>query len=198
MDLQEEYYIRKNVQANLVKYVLDRASVTLKPKSGTGWLTFNILFTAENNHPPQYRVTLQSCPTVNATSDFSHFSFHHSKTIFDQVWEWDEYENKIRELAKSYSEKYTAIYSEDATFIFWEMFLSHYDSWFANFMPLRLLESLALTLEGKSSDKMEAIAKVETWISEKYERVFNCWKTIRQNIDDKTYANWLANIINGK
>lgn len=200
MDLQEEYFRRKKVPAHLIKYV-DHASLILRAKEGSkqdcAWLHVTIDVRTEPNHPSYYQLAISANPVIYASSDFSHFSYHNTKLIQEQRLEWEQYEGFLLGWASEQAKHYSAIPSSEAIFVTWEMFFANYDSWVANFMPYRVIGWLADSLKpGDVSWRMQNIRDVEDWIKERYERVFACWKSIRQGVDQKNYADWLAQVVN--
>lgn len=200
MDLQEEYILRRKIPAHFIKYV-DRASLILRAKDGVkpewNWLHVSIDCKQESNHPAHYQFVVAANPVIYASPDFSHFSYHHTKVLQEQRWEWDQYEASLTDWAMKNAQNYVAVPSSEAVFVSWEMFLANYDSWLANFLPYRVIDWVAGSLKGDKDSRLENIREVEEWIKEKYERVFMCWRNIRQNLDQKSYADWLADVING-
>lgn len=200
MDLQEEYYVRRKVPAHLVKYV-SRASLIMKAKEEAkldwNWLHISIDMKQEPNHPAYYQFVVAANPVIYASADFSHFSYHHTKVLSDARWEWDQYEVNVRQWADEIARTYVAVPSHEAVFVSWEMFLANYDAWLANFLPYRVIDHLAGSLESTDTDsRIRCIGYVENWIREKYERVYACWRNIRQQLDHNTYADWLAAMVN--
>ena len=43
---------------------------------------------------------------------FSHFSLNHTKTLLDEQWEWDLYEQKLLACIDKYSKDYEAVFKE--------------------------------------------------------------------------------------
>jgi hypothetical protein len=200
MDLQEEYFARKRPPARIIRYV-DKGSLILRAKEGAKpeweWLHVSIETKSEPNHPAHYQFLVAANPVIYASADFSHFSYHNTHVVKDEKWEWDQYEKNLVDWAKTLSDKYVAIQSSEAIFVSWGMFMSNYDSWVANFLPYRVIDWLATSLRnGNQETRLNAISEVETWIRDKYDRVFSCWRNIRQNLDQKNYADWLADVIN--
>lgn len=200
MDLQEEYFSRRKVPAHLIRYV-DKGNLILRAKGADvewAWLQVSIDSKTEGNHPINYHFVVSANPVIYASADFSSFSYHHTKVVFEQRWEWDQYESGVAEWAAKFAKKYTAIPSSEAIFVSWQMFLANYDSWLANFLPYRVIDWLANSLAGTDVEsRLTSIQDVERWISEKYERVFTCWRNIRQSLDSRNYSDWLANVVNG-
>lgn len=206
MDLQEEYFRRKTVPAHLIKYP-ERANLILRAKEtwegrknskpDWNWLHVSIDLRQEANHPAQFQFVVAANPVIYASADFSHFSYQNTKIITDSRFEWDQYEGGIIQWAKQHAPDYVAVPSSEAIFVSWEMFLANYDSWIASFLPTRVIDWLSQSLSGDKVDvRLEAIKFVEEWIREKYERVYSCWKNIRQQLDQKNYADWLAVVVN--
>jgi hypothetical protein len=202
MDLQEEYFRRKKVPADLIRYV-DRANLILRAKNGSGpgksewnWLHLTIEVRNENNHPAQYQFVVAANPVIYASPDFSHFSYHHTKVVSEFRWEWDQYESGLADWINKHAKDYVAVPSSEAVFVSWEMFLANYDSWLANFLPYRVIDWLAGSLTGSKEERLNCIQRVETWIAEKYDKVHACWKNIRNNLDQRNYADWLADVVN--
>jgi hypothetical protein len=206
MDLQEEYFRRKTVPAHLIKYperanLILRAKETWEGRNGVkpewNWLHVSIDLRQEPNHPAQFQFVVAANPVIYASADFSHFSYQNTKIITDSRFEWDQYENSVLQWAKQHATQYVAVPSSEAIFVSWEMFLANYDSWIANFLPYRVIDWLSESLHNEDVDsRLEAIRSVEEWIREKYERVHACWRNIRQQLDQKNYADWFAEVIN--
>lgn len=201
MDLQEEYFTRRKVPAQLIKYV-DKGNLILRSKNSAEewtWLQVSIDAKTEGNHPVHYHFVVSANPVIYASADFSNFSYHHTKVLYEQRWEWDQYETGLMDWASKFSKNYAAIPSAEAIFVSWQMFLANYDSWLANFLPYRVIDWVANSLAGPDTEsRLASIRNVEQWIAEKYDRVFACWRNIRQNLDNRNYSDWLANIVNGK
>jgi len=200
MDLQEEYFRRKKVPAHLLRYV-ERGNVILRAKEGKkpewNWLYLSLDLKVESNHPAHYQFVVAANPVIYASADFSHFSYHHTKVISETRWEWDQYESGLMDWVNANADNYVAVPSSEAMFVSWQMFLANYDSWLANFLPYRIIERLAASLVVTDAKKrLEEIREVEDWIKEKYDRVFACWKNIKQQLDQKNYADWLAVVVN--
>jgi len=197
MDLHEEYWSRRKVAAPLVKYP-DRANMILKAldkNNEWGWLHVSINFTGDGQHPGQYQFVVSANPIIYSTPDFNHFS-NHSKVISENRWEWDQLEPEVIKWAQSQKGKYQAVDSQDAIFVAWEMFVSNYDAWMANFLTFRVQDKIFHTLKGQRTTRLAAIKEVENYIKDRYERVYICWKNIKGAIEQKTYADWLAKIVN--
>lgn len=199
MDLHEEYIQRRKVKAPIIKYV-DRANLILRSKNKDNewaWLHINIASNGDQQHPMKFTFVVSANPTLYTTQDFQHFS-NNSKVLKEQTWEWEEYEVGLISWAKEHAGKYSAISSNDAVFVAWEMFITNYDTWMAHFLPLRLQEQLYNSLNEKDSkaQRIASIKDVEAFINEKYERVYLCWKNIKTAIDQKNYADWFAKVVN--
>lgn len=197
MDLHEEYYSRKKLACPLVKHV-ERATMILKATDKDcewGWLHISISFTGDGQHPGQYQFVVSANPVIYSTPDFNHFS-HHSKVLSEQRWEWDQYEPELLKWAQAQKGKYRAIDSQDAVFVAWEMFVSNYDAWMANFLTFRIQEKIFQTLKGQRAVRLGAMKETEEYIRERYERVYICWKNIKGAIEQKNYADWLAKVVN--
>ncbi len=199
MEIHEEYIARRKVKSPIVRFV-DRANLILKARQKDGewsWLHVNITSNPDPNHPLKYSFVVSANPTLYTTEDFKHFS-NHSKVLKDQTWEWDQYEPGILAWAKEHAGKYVAITSVDAVFIAWEMFVTNYDAWLANFLPISFQEQVYTSLieEIDRALRINAIKDIEEYMREKYERVYLQWKNIKNVIEQKNYADWLAQIVN--
>lgn len=203
MDLQEEYFSRRAVRAHLVKFV-DRGNLILRAKNNGkkpewNWLHVTIQYQPDAQHPGHYIFTVAANPVIYASADFTHFTQHHTKVLKEDKFEWEQYEDGILKWAEKNASHYDAVPSSEAIFVSWELFLSNYDTWVAAFLPIRVTDWLCASLEEKDSEKkLDYIKKVEEWIHGKYERVYVCWKNIRQNLEQKNYADWLATIVNNQ
>lgn len=201
MDLQEEYFTRRAVRGHMVKFS-DRGTLILKARDGLAkkpewsWLHITLTSHADGAHPQHYNFQVAANPVIYASTDFSHFTYHHSKVLSDVKYEFDAFEQGILDWCAKTSQQYTAILSTDAVFVSWEMFCQNYDSWLANFLTWRMTEILSQTLTGTKESRLKHIQEVENWIREKHERVHLCWKNIRANLEEKNYADWLGIIVN--
>lgn len=200
MDLQEEYFGRKKVPAFLIKYA-DRASLILRAKPGANvewnWIQVSINSRADGNHPNVYHFVVSANPVIYASADFSHFSYNVTKELLNIRWEWEDYENNLLNWAKKQRENYVAVTGEEAVFVSWEMFLVNYDSWLANFLPNRVIDWICDSLVGDKASRLASIVEVEKWISSRYDKIYACWQGIKQNIDNRCYADWLGAVVNG-
>lgn len=198
MDLHQEYWDRKKVKAPMIRFV-DRGNLILKAKgkSEWAWLHINITSNQDVTHPMKYSFVVSANPQLYATSDMSHFA-QQSKVVKEHVWEWEQYEIGLVEWAKEHAPNYKAITSQDAVFVAWEIFITNYDAWIANFLPYRIQDGIYRTVceNNSMTQRLEDIKLVEDHLREKYERVFLCWKNIKGAIEHKNYADWLAKIIN--
>jgi len=201
MDLQEEYIRRRKVSTPVVRYV-EKASLILRAKEGkqvpTNLLHLSIDYRQDTNHPSSYQFVVSANPVIYSTVDFSNFAYQHTKILLDQKWEWDQYESNLLAWVATNAESYVAIPSSEAVLVSCQLFLTNHDSWFANFMPCRVIDQLVYTLTGETASKISYINHVEEWLKSKYERVYACWKNIRQSLDNRNYADWLADIVNRK
>jgi hypothetical protein len=202
MDLQEEYFVRREVKSHLIKHV-ERGVLLLKARpdcSGKkpehNLVQLNITSQSDANHPNWYRFQMFADPIIVTNQDFSQLSMQPQKAILEYKWEWDQYEDSLLAWSAEHSGRYIAIPSAEAIFISWLMFCTHYDSWISSFMPWRVIDVLEMTLIGERDDKLKHIAQVETWIREKHERVFNCWKNVKNNFEQKNYVDWFAKVVN--
>lgn len=199
MDLHEEYWRRKQVNAPMIKHV-ERANLILrsKGKSEWGWLHVNVTSTPlDPLHPVKYTFVVSANPELYATPDMNHLA-HQSKVIKEQQWEWEQYEPGLIEWAKEHAVNYRAITSKDALEVAWEIFITNYDRWIAHFLPYRMQDVIYLTVSDdvKPEVRQAAIKDVEDYLRDKYERVFVGWKNIKGAIEQKNYADWLAKIVN--
>lgn len=198
MDLHEEYFQRRNLDCPVIKYN-DKSILILRakePGSVNPWLHISIDSLPENNHPNYYQFLVMASPVVYASADFSHFSFHHAKEVARERWEWDNYENNLLAWIDQHKNTYEAIPSSEAIHVSWEMFCTCFDSWIANWLPYRFLDQIHETFYGEKEKRRKHIQEVETHIKENYERVYVTWKNLRQTIESKNYADWLAQIVN--
>lgn len=197
MDLQQEYFNRKKVPSNIICYP-EKGVIYLKSKKPVehNWLQMSIEIHNEPNHPPKYRFSVLASPTIYSSQDFTQFSYNHSKVICDEMWEWDQYELKLLEWIKNLSKNYESISYKEAFVVSWEMFVQNTDSWFANFLPTRILCKVADSLEGNEEGRFNAINDIERWIQHRYERIWTCWRNVSQNINRVAYADWLSDTFN--
>ncbi len=199
MEIHEEYITRRKVKSPLIRFV-DRANLILKSRKKDGewgWLHVNILSEGDANHPLKFNFVVSANPTLYTTEDFKHFS-NHSKVLKEYKWEWDQYEPGLLIWAKENAGNYVAITSVEAVFVAWEMFVTNYDAWLANFLPNRFQEHVYLSLieESDRALRINAMKEVEDYMRDKFERVYSQWKNIKGAIEQKNYADWLAQIIN--
>jgi hypothetical protein len=200
MELHEEYFRRCRLGCPCVRYI-DKSTLILRAKDVKNvehpWLHIAIDTRPDGNHPNYYQFVVSASPVIYASPDFSHFSCHHTKQITDQRWEWDNYEGNLLAWVDQYKDNYTAIKSSEAVFVSWEMFCTSYDAWMANFLPDRILDCVCETfIRDTIEDRISAIKLVEDFVKDRFERVYVTWKNIKQTIENKHYADWLAEIIN--
>jgi hypothetical protein len=198
MDLHEEYWNRKKVTVPLVKHT-EKANLILRAKGNAEWAWLHVSISTETdgNHPSYYKFVVSANPVIYSTPHFEHFS-QHAKIIEDRKWEWEQFEPEVVKWAEDQSASYVAVTSEDAIFVAWEMFVSNYDTWMANFLSIRIQETIFHTIRGSRSNRLAAIKDVEDYIRERFEKVHICWKNIKSSIEQKNYADWFAKIINDK
>jgi len=206
MELHEEYLTRRGVKAPCIKYV-DKANLILRAKgqgSEWSWLHVNITSNGDTAHPQKYTFVVSANPTLYSTAEMNHFS-QHSKVIDEQTWEWEQYESGLVKFCKDNAKNYTAIFSRDAVFVAWEMFVTNYDSWIAHFLPYRVQENVYTSLSLDVSEhapmparaaKYQAIKSVEDILREKFDKVHLSWKNIKAAVEQKNYADWLAKVVN--
>lgn len=200
MELHEEYFIRKGLDCPCVRYA-DKSTLILRAKDLSNaehpWLHLSINTMSDGNHPNYYHFVVSASPVIYASPDLSHFSYHNAKQLTEQRWEWDNYEANLLAWVDQHKDSYTAIQSSEAIFVSWEMFCTNYDAWSANFLPARILDVVYETFESDTAEKrMAAIRVVEEFVKERFERVYVTWKNIKQTIENKHYADWLATIVN--
>lgn len=196
MNLQEEYFDRKNVPAHLIRYP-NKGTLFLKSKKLKDWIQLSITYHPESQHPPKYLINVAANPIIYASTDFSQSIYKHSKVLLEEFWEWDVYEKNLISWVKKHYLDYEALSFKQAIFSSWEMFLQNYDSWLANFLPCSIIDLIADSLENSDDEKrLENMFSVESWMQEKHDRFYSCWKNIKVNLEKGNYADWLAKVIN--
>lgn len=196
MELVEEYLFRHKIIEPVVRYP-EKAQLLLTArieKNPYRWLHLEIDFKQEQNKPPYFFFRVAANPTVYSTFDFSYSGCHHEKVLADNTWSWDEFEINLREWCKSWGKNYSAIELKNAIPICWKMFVINNDRWLANNLPLKMIWDLHASLFSERIS--DSIMKIEEWLRERNERVYNSWRSIKKSFDTDSYADWLVEIIN--
>lgn len=196
MELLEEYLLRHKITEPVVRYP-DKAQLLLtarSEKSQYRWLHLEIDFKQEVNKPPYFYFRVSANPTIYSTPDFNFSSCYHEKVVTEHSWNWDDFDTNITEWCKSNGRQYSAIELKNAIPICWKMFVINHDRWLANCLPLRMIGDLHASLF--SGNMPESIMRIEEWMRDQHERAYNSWQAVRKNFDSRSYADWLAVMVN--
>ena len=194
MELYSEYLLRKNIKG-CVQYA-DKSTIVLQ--NGNEIINISIAKSTDKDSPwGFFQLTVIPNPVMYASADMMNFSLAPSGDVIERhKMEWNEVESKVSQIVEKYKKNYSPIDSHRATMICWTNFLKCYDMWVAHFVPLKILEEIAATFDGKG-DSDKAIKSFEAWLSGRFERIYGCWKNLKSSFDSQNYAQWLVEMFNG-
>ena len=193
MFLNEEYYLRHDIDAPLVK-AQDRSSLIFRSTSkkwNVPWIIFEIIKVHEiSYHPPHFDFRFlqplhDGCEKSNFTKNIS------NKQVF-----FDEYETEIVTHTDNFIGLEPIDSLAEAKMASWEMFLYCNDYRLCN-IPIRLKDYLweSIDLDLHIEKRMQSQEKVISGL-QRGSSLSARWEIVSQYCNPLWYADWYAKIIN--
>jgi hypothetical protein len=192
VDLREEYFLRHKIKSPIIKY------------NTTGNLLLK--FPAKSI---DVKWRIMSINVFNKEGDAGRFDMrfylpiHNNNSIlklcvFDEIKDqffWEDYEEKLVNRCKSFHlQKVIPITdSKELELACWEILLYSHDSWVAE-LPVFIQDKLHRVLFNGHEELSEALSILQN-IENKM--LIKGWNSIKQYVDPKTYATWIAHLIGG-
>lgn len=211
MDLQEEYYLRHNLDHQLIRFMSDGwllFKVNSSRKSiNTRWKFFNVKNQNKDGDPGRY-VMMEFIPVHNAWCKSRMFAAPNELQWNDKCI-FDDYEDFMLHRASILRDNgYVPVIEHNELMAgLWEYFIFSFDGNFSR-LPLSLAEILLASLDfaapiderNKKSESLRSIVFENQSIlgSQISKTLSSSWMNLLSYTDDKSYATWLADLITGK
>lgn len=195
MHLQEEYFKRRNVKAPLFKF--SNGILFLKSKDPNGGSLFVSISENPDQHNPGRFLFVVSASAHSFVND-PYGNIHGKKNIVEENIFWEGFENRLLSFTEEYSKTHRAVVSSEAISVLWHNYLIGIDTWLATYLTNEMTDILELTLiEEDIAKQIQHIKKIEDWLKEKFESIWQSWRQVKKTVDSSSYADWLAHIVNG-
>ena len=204
MDLQEEYFLRNQVETPLVRYNVQGSILLEYPTSSvdTKWRLFSIGVTNKDGDPGKFEMRLYH-PQHNGYKTNGMLLSNRFNELEDRCW-WENYEEQLKRYCNQYVKKQNCKSVVDRSHLglaCWEILLYCYDSCVAE-MPFQYQERFHRVLDPnlKVADRIklmnESIDMLQSLTSSanaKY--LLQGWSSLRDYTEPRNYATWLAKFI---